>query len=52
MKTKYQCQQCGAEDSDSGVNLPAPKMLICWSCKAGREQGSIGMLPVSTEEAE
>jgi|GEM_PF-1848987 len=53
VRTKYVCQnpECQAEDFDRGNNLPAPKMLICWNCKAGRDQGSIGMLPVSTEQA-
>lgn len=39
-QTAYQCQQCGASDSDPGRLPPAPIALICWRCRAGR-----GMAP-------
>lgn len=40
----YVCQKCGAEDRDRGVNPPAPMVLNCWQCGAGRGQAPHEML--------
>lgn len=54
-RTIYKCRnpKCGATDSDSGNNNPAPVALICWRCKHGsgmsvaqQFQQGVGMLPV------
>jgi ribosomal protein L37AE/L43A len=36
--TKYKCNQCGAEDSDRTSS--APLALICWKCRAGKDNKS------------
>lgn len=37
VRTIYQCSnpKCAAFDSDRGNNPPAPRLLICWKCRAG-----------------
>jgi hypothetical protein len=32
---KYECTECGAEDSDREVYGTAPLVLVCWNCRAG-----------------
>ena len=31
----YECSECGANDSDRGINDRAPLALVCWRCSAG-----------------
>lgn len=52
--TIYRCTKCKAEDKDRGVNPPAPLLLICWNCKAGKGiteeemyANNFGMFPVT-----
>lgn len=46
--TRYKCEDpdCGAKDSDRGVNGTAPAVLVCWKCKKHH------MLPVAIGGAE
>lgn len=57
--THYRCTSCEAEDLDRGNNGPAPLVLNCWKCKAGRGMDisemlarGLGMVQVPQESQE